>query len=172
VATHRIHLIGSQVTVDGGGRIVVEPFDVTPNTTNDVWKHKVVRFKNNDGVAKDVIFGKFGIPKNYVDTANLIVVWSTNLTTLDVVWDFDYRAVGGNDIESLDQSGFQESVTGTDDSPSAAWERLELSIALTDTNFAADDTVQYQFGLDGLDAAHTFTGNAVLFGLYFEYNDA
>lgn len=126
----------------------------------------------NDSGTRIGFYGGFTVPKNYVGTANLIVVWTTTATTGDVEWDFDYRAVGGNDTESLDQVGTQESVNANDTAPSAAHERMEISIALTATNFAADDEVEYLFVRDGTDVGDTMAAAAILFELLFEYSDA
>jgi hypothetical protein len=89
-----------------------------------------------------------------------------------VEWDCDYRAVGGDDAESLDQAGTQESVNLNDTAPSAAWERMELVIDLTSGNFAAGDTVQYSFWRDGTDGGDTLAATAYLVTLLFRYNDA
>lgn len=88
-----------------------------------------------------------------------------------MVWDFDYRAVGGNDTESLDQSGTQESVSVTDTAPGAANRRMEVSVNLTSSNLAAGDTVEFLFVRDGTDAADTMAGSAMLFGLEFIYDN-
>ena len=77
-----------------------------------------------------------------------------------------------NDIESFDQSGIQESgLTVTDAAPSAINERMEVIITLTDSNFAAGDTVQFEFFRDGVGGTpDTMSDNALLFGLFFEYD--
>lgn len=113
--------------------------------------------------------GGFTIPKDYVGSATLVIVWTSTITTGDVVWDFEYRAVGGDDSESLDQAGTQESVSVTDTAPSAANERMEATIALTSANFAVDDEVEFYFARDGTDAADTMAGAAMLFSLIFQY---
>ena len=87
-------------------------------------------------------------------------------------WDFDYRAVGGNDAESLDQSGTQEAVNANDTAPDNAHERMEITIALTDGNFAADDTVQFSLFRDGTDGGDTMSAIAIVHDVLFEYNDA
>jgi hypothetical protein len=89
-----------------------------------------------------------------------------------VEWDFDYRAVGGNDSESLDQAGTQESVNSNDTAPSAAHERMEISIALTDANFAVDDEVEFTLFRDGTDGGDTMAAAAIVFNVFFEYADA
>ncbi len=139
--------------------------------TNDRYNHLVLVF--NDTGTKDGIAGLFDVPQNYVDTANLVIVWTTTATTGDVDADFDYRAIGGNDTESLDPSTDQENATGNDTAPSATDERMELSISLTDGNFAAGDSVSYNFSRDGVTEGGGGIAAAVrVYGLFFEYNDA
>lgn len=168
MATHRISIIGWSAVPDGTGDVFLEPYDV--KATNDVWDRLVLVF--NDTATRIGIHGHFDVPQNYVGTANLIVVWTTTATTGDVEWDFDYRAVGGNDAESLDQAGTQESVNSNDTAPSATDERMEISIALTDGNFATGDTVEWAFFRDGSDAGDTISGAVQVHDLLFEYADA
>lgn len=167
MATHRIPLLGWNTVPDASGDVFFEPYTI--KATNDVWGLLVAVF--NDSGTRIGLRGKFNVPKNYVDSANLIVVWTSTAIINDVEWDFDYRAVGGNDSESLDQAGTQESVNANDTAPSAANERMELSIPLTDGNFAADDTVEFEFFRDGADGGDGMAAAAILFDLLFEYAD-
>ena len=59
-----------------------------------------------------------------------------------------------------------------DTAPSATDERMEFTIALTDGNFAAGDTVQFIFSREGADAGDGIAAAVRVFALYFEYNDA
>jgi len=168
MATHRIPILGWQTKPDGTGEAFFEPYSI--KATNDQWDHMVLIL--NDSGTRIGVYGVFDIPQNYVGTANLIIVWTATAIAGDVEYDFDYRAVGGNDTESLDQSGTQETVNSNDTAPSAVNERMELSIALTDGNFAAGDTVEFLFVRDGTDAGDTMAASAIVFGLLFEYSDA
>lgn len=84
----------------------------------------------------------------------------------------DYRAVGGDDVESLDQTLNQESVNLNDTAPSAAHERMETAITLTAGNFAVDDEVEFTFFRDGTDAGDTIAAATIVFALLFEFSDA
>lgn len=170
MATHRLPILGFATIPDTSGDVFFEP--TTIDATNDFFKGLVLVFA--DSGADDEIFGRFNVPKNYVDTANLIVVWSTTATTNDWEIGIAYRAVGGNDTESLDQTTAQESLlTGNNDTaPSAVNERMEFSIALTDGNFAVDDTVQFIFSREGADVGDGIAAKIRVFDLFFEYNDA
>lgn len=168
MATHRIPILGWGSIPDTSGNVFFEPYDV--KATNDVWDRLVLVF--NDTATRIGIHGGFTVPKNYVGSSNLVIQWTTTATTGDVEWDFDYRAVGGNDLESLDQAGTQESVNSNDTAPSAAHEKMEFSIALTAGNFAVDDEVEFTFFRDGTDAGDTIAAATIVFALLFEYADA
>lgn len=168
MATHRIPILGWSTVPDDGGDVFFEPY--TTKATNDNWGHHVLVF--NDTAAKESLYGVFDVPQNYVDTANLVVVWTSTATSGDVEYDFDYRAVGGNDTESLDQATAQESVNSNDTAPSATDERMEISIALTDGSFAAGDTVEFILSRDGTDGGDTIAASVLVFGVFFEYADA
>ena len=167
MATHRVPIFEFPTVPDTTGTAFFEPYSI--HATNDVWKHLVLVL--NDTAADHGVYGKFPVPVNYVDTANLVIVWTAAAIIGDVEFDFMYRAVGGDDAESLDQAGNQEDVNANDTAPSAIHERMELIIALTDGNFAAMDTVEYFFSRDGTDVGDTMAVACLVFGLFFEYND-
>ena len=169
MATHRIPILNGMCLPDSSGTVFFEPASVLG--TNGTFDHLVLVFTQGSST-RNGIAGVFDVPQNYVDTANLIIVWTSTATTNDVEWDFDYRAVGGNDAESLDQATAQEAVGSNDTAPSATDERMEFSLALTDGNFAAGDTVSFEFFRDESDSGDTMAASARVFGLMFEYNDA
>ena len=168
MSTHRIPILGWGTIPDASGNVFFEPYDV--KATNDVWDRLVCIF--NDTATRLGLKGGFTIPKNYVGTPKIVVVWTATAITGNVVWDFDYRAVGGNDTESLDQAGTQESVTVTDAAPTAVNNRLEASMALTAANLAIDDEVEFEVFRDGADAADTMAAAGIVFNILFEYVDA
>jgi putative transposon-encoded protein len=153
---------------DDSGNVFFEPYDI--KATNDVWKRLVVIF--NDTATRIGLRGGFTVPKNYVGTPKIIVVWTATAITGDVEWDFDYRAVGGNDVESLDQAGTQETVNLNDTAPGAEHRRLECLLALTAANLAVDDEVEFELFRDGTDAGDTMAAAAIVFEVLFEYQDA
>lgn len=168
MATQRIPIINSFARPDDSGNVFWEPFNV--KATNDVWRHGAWVF--NDSGTRLLLYGSFLVPKNYVGTPSIILPWSSSAITGNAVWDFDYRAIGGDDTESLDQAGTQEAVTVTDAAPGAAWRRLVPSVNLTAANLAADDLVQFLIARDGADAGDTMAAAALLFGAWFQYSDA
>jgi hypothetical protein len=168
MATHRISILGPGTVPDDSGDVFFESYTV--KATNDQWGHLVCVF--NDSGTRIGLQGHFNVPKNYVGTASIIVVWTATATSGDVEWDFDYRAVGGNDTESLDQSGTQQSVNQNDTAPSAVNERMEAELSLTSANLAADDTVQFELFRDGTDAGDTMAASAIVVDVLFQYDDA
>lgn len=168
MATHRISIFGWSTVPDTSGDVFFEPYDV--KATNDVWDYLVAIF--NDTATRLGLRGKFDVPQNYVGSAKIIVHWTATATTSDVEWDFDYRAVGGDDAESLDQTGTQESVNVADTAPSAVNERMTATLSLTSTNIVAGDTVQFELFRDGTDAGDTMAAAAIVHDVLFEYADA
>lgn len=168
MATHRLPVLGFATRPDTSGNVFLEPLDV--KASNDVWDRLVWVF--NDTATRMGLHGGFVVPQNYVDAASLIVVWTTSATSGDVEWDCDYRAVGGDDSESLDQAGTQESVNNNDTAPSAAFERMECALDLTDGNFAAGDEVEFTLFRDGTDGGDTIAAAVLVFSVLFQYEDA
>ena len=168
MATHRINVLGWPTIPDTSGNVFFEQYDV--KATNDVWDRLVLIF--NDTATRLGLHGGFTVPKNYVGTAKIIIVWTSTAISGDVEFDFDYRAVGGDDTESLDQAGTQETVNLNDTAPSAAHERMEVALALTSANLAADDEVEFTLFRDGTDAGDTLAAAAIVFAVLFEYADA
>jgi hypothetical protein len=160
---------------DASGKVWPEPYTIL--ATNDLFRFIVMRFdedgNNNAALTTKVgAHGTFHVPQNYVGSPRIYLVWTSTVTTGNCVWDVDYRAIGGDDAESLDQGTFQESLSVTDAAPSAAHERNTPSVSLTAGNLAAGDTVELVISVDGADAADTEAGARLLVGVVFEYADA
>ena len=172
MATRYVRNIHRGALPDSTGECFEEGYSVL--ATNDVWDVSVVRFGSAAAAAPTVrhgIRGTFRVPENYVSGGTINIEWTTNLTSGDVVWDFECRAVAGNDTESLDQAGTEASVTVTDTAPSAANEKQQTSVS-TGLTFAAEDIVEFGFFRDGVDAADTLAGAGLLFALDFSFSDA
>lgn len=168
MAIRRISILGPNTIPDNSGNVFFERYSI--KATNDVWQYLVGIFK--DTSTRIGLRGMFKIPKNFIGSPKIIVNWTSTAITGNTRWEFDYRAVGGNDTESLDQAGTQESVGVTDAAPGAVNRKLECEMALTAANLAVDDIVQFEFFRDGADAADTMAAVAILHSLEFEYSDA
>jgi len=167
MATQRIPILGFNTVPDTSGNVFFEPYTV--KATNDNWGHLVLVF--NDTATRIGLRGAFDVPQNYVGTAKIIIHWTATVTTGDVEYDFDYRAIGGDDTESLDQATAQESVNQNDTAPSAVNERMTATLTLTSANLAAGDTVEFMLFRDGADAGDTMAAAAIVHQVLFEYAD-
>lgn len=171
MATHRISILGFGTLPDTTGRCFPEPYTV--KASGDFFRHVVLIFNDPSGGQAHGIYGAFDLPQNYVGSPKIYPVWTSTATSGNVKWDFDYRAVGGDDAESLDQSGtFQENLTVTDAAPSAAHERNTPSMSLTAGNLAAGDTIEFFFTREDGSGTDTMAAAAILHDLLFEYTDA
>lgn len=171
MATRRISILTGMVKPDNVGNVYQEPYDI--KATNDNWQPLVWIFA--DSALRDALHGAVEIPLNYAGTgtAQIIIVWTAVVTTGNVVWDIDYRAVGGNDTESLDQATAQESLTVTDAAPAATVNnRLEALMTITTANIAAGDTLLFKVCRDGTDGADTMASSAILVDVLLSYEDA
>lgn len=168
MATHRIGILGWQTTPDTSGQVFFEPYPI--KATNDIFDHLVLIF-NNSGTT-DGIYGAFVVPANYVGSPVFKVYWTSTATSGNIKMDMDYRAVGGDDTESLDQATFQENLTVTDTAPSAVNERMEATMSATAGNFAADDIVEFFLSRESGDGADTMAAAVIVHAVMFEYADA
>jgi hypothetical protein len=170
MATIRKSILGANTVLDAVGDSYFEPYNIL--ATNDIFRHLILRMGANNAAAPTVKSGAYGaflVPQDFASGATIYIYWTSTLTSGDAVFDFDYRAVGGNDSESLDQTTFQESVSVTDTAPSATNELMQASVSLTSSNLAAGDLVEFYFARDGTDAADTLAGSALVHHLVFEY---
>ena len=173
MATHTIPILGFATRPDDTGEAFFEPIDLVFGS-NDLARQFALRLGSSNAAEPSVkhgVYGSIRVPNNYVGTAVLVVEWSATLTSNNVVFDFDYRAIGGNDAESLDQATWQESVTVTDAAPTTARFKLTPTVALTSANLTALDIVEFFFGRDGADGSDTMAGSAWVFELSLQYSD-
>lgn len=169
MATHRLILLAAGFFPDpASANVFPEPYPV--KATNDFWKHQNMIFI--DSATKDSIYTTFEVPQNYVGTPKFGVVWTSTVTTNNVVWEFAYRTVNGDDTTSLDQATAEETLTITDTAPGATDRRLSPTlVAATAANFAAGETVELKVSRDGSSGSDTMAGAASLFYVIFEYAD-
>lgn len=147
----------------------VYPDKYSTFASNDVWDGIVLVFP--DSGTRDGTTGFIDVPDDYVGAPVFIPLWTSVVTTGNVVWDLDYRSVGGDDAESMDQAGTQEALTVTDAAPSAANNLLRPQMAATAGNLAAGDILELELFRDSGNASDTMASSALLFGLLFQYSD-
>ena len=93
MATHRIPILNWATVPDDSGDVFIEPYSI--KGSNDLWKRLVAIF--NDTATRIGLHGGFTVPENYVGSPKIVIVWTSTATSGDVEYDYDYRAVGGND---------------------------------------------------------------------------
>ena len=173
MATYTLPILGFGTRPDDTNEVSFEPAE-TNFGSNDLARQLILGLGSAlaaQPTVKHGVYGSFRVPTNYVSTPKIVIEWSATLTTGDVVFDFDYNAVGGNDAETLDPSAWQESVTVTDTAPGTARRKLSVEVALTTANVDDGDYVQFFFGRDGAAGADTMAGRAYVFELTFQYLD-
>lgn len=169
MATHLISILGRHAP-DTTGRCWEEPYTVA--ATNDLFAHPIIRFADPAASQAHGIYGVFEVPQNYVGTAAIVLRWTSTATSGNCRWEFSYRAISGDDAESLDQASFQETVAVTDAAPSAAHERNTPSMSLTSANLAAGDTVEFFLKRTDDSGVDTMAADALLHDAMFSYADA
>jgi len=172
MAAHTIPILGFNALPDTTGRAFFEPYTI--KATNDNFGHLILVLNNPGASENHGVYGAFFVPNNYVGTPVIRIHWTSTAITGTCLFAFDYRAVGGNDTESLDQATFQESIDIADVAPSATDELMNITGALTAGNFAAGDLVEFFFYRDGTTGAPTddLAAAVTVHGIYFEYEDA
>lgn len=165
----RMSIMGD-VKPDTTGRCFLAPYD--NYATNDLFRHLVAVFNDPSSGQAHGFYGRLDVPDNFGSAPVIIPVWTATATTGNCRWRFSYRAVGGDNAESLDQATFQEQVLLTDAAPSAAHNRLAPSLALTAGNLAAGDTIEYLFERLDDSGTDTMAAVALLHDLLFSYTAA
>jgi len=164
VATHRISILGSGTIPDSSGEVFFQPYTVVD--TAAVVDPLVLTF--NDSGTKDGLRGSFRVPENYVGTAKLLVVWTANATS--GTFTIDWSVLTRSGAEDMGAAATRTTETATDTKTGTAFVREELSLTLTDGDYAAGDEVLFEMFRDTLN--DTLAAPAVVFGVYFEYADA
>lgn len=140
--------------------------------TNDLWDFPVLAFIDNS--AKESAHAALVLPDDFPATPSAVsfdVSWTSAVTTGNFQIDIDYRVVGGNDTESLDQATVQEALTVADVAPSVAHRRLLVNLAATASNFnsAASKVLELTLSRDGVDEVTSIAGEVFVVGLLLKF---
>lgn len=138
--------------------------------TNDLYPtNQVLIFKDTSTLIKS--FGTFLIPANYVGTAKIVVRYKTTVTTGNVLWTLDYRAIAVG--ETGDPTTHQESLAGTATAVPATINLLaDITFTLTSANLAANDTIYISLNRNGVGGTpDTAAASLQLIDAYLEYAD-
>lgn len=164
MATHRIPILGHATVPDASGDVFFQPYTVVDSGA--VIDPLVLMF--NDSGTKDGIRSSFRVPENYVGTAVLKVVWTANATSGTFIVDWTVLTRSG--AEDMGAAATRSTETATDTKGGTAFTREELSLTLTDADYAAGDEVLFEMFRDTI--SDTMAAAAAVFGVYFEYQDA
>jgi hypothetical protein len=174
MATVRIPIIGWNACPDATGEVIFTDYRVV--AAGDWHTRQVVRF-GVSAVAQLAVnaylYGSFAVPWSYVGGGKFFLVWTAGATTGDVYWVLHCSAVGGDDTEVLG-TNFVD-VQFTDSAPSAPHNRLEFEMVYASgsaASFAPGDEVLYELIRVGSSAGDTLVGPALVFGCYFQFEDA
>lgn len=135
---------------DPSGDVFQEPYSI--KASNDRWPHLVTIF--NDTSADEAAYGVSPFPDLTPSSVKLVIVVTATVTAGQMRFQFNYRAVSGSDAESLDQSGVEEAVEGNVAAPSAVNKRMVLELTLTQANFAAKSTIEFDLTREGSDGVN------------------
>ncbi len=170
MATHRIPILGSMTRPDDSGEVWFEPFSI--EAVNDLYGHLVLVFDDPSG--RRACYGSFEVPQDYVGAGKMVVVYTTPTTVGNRFrFELNTNAVGGTDIESLDPLAAANSSAVNASPPSAAFERMETSLTLS--NVAAGESVLFSLFRDGAQVSPNdddVADKALVLAVLFEYSDA
>jgi hypothetical protein len=166
MATHRLSFHGL-LTPDTSGNVFWQPSGILD--TNDLAPAlPVLIFK--DTATLDTAVASFAVPKNYIGTAKVILRYKTTVTTGNVLWTVDHRAIA--ETETGDPTTWQESLAGAATAVPGTTNLLaDISFTLTSANLAVDDTVLIRVGRNGA-GADTAAASLQLLDATFEFADA
>lgn len=166
MATHRLYF-ESLLNPDTSGNVFWQPSSILD--TNDLAPtNQVLIFKDTSTL--DTASCGFSVPKNFVGTAKIILTYKTTVTSGNVLWTIDYRAIAAG--ESGDPSSWQESLAGSATAVAGTTNLLsDISFTLTSSNIAVDDWVLFRLGRNGA-GADTAAASLQLHRICFEYADA
>lgn len=120
-----------------------------------------------DGSVKIVASCRFILPTDFASGAVFKIRWYAIPTSGDAVVTVDYNcpAVG----ESADPSSFTRSLSATETVPATSKLIKETTLAATDGDFAAGDTVMVSIGRNLASGSDTLADNLLLLSARFEY---
>lgn len=167
-----IPLLGADYTPDpaaAGMVFFAELPSAEANWSTGVSSQLLLAFKN--GSTFDSVFGSFVWPDDYSSTPTIKVPWTSDTLTNDVRWRIDTRLLTANDV--IDFTTWVDADKVTDVAPGTTGAKQVASITLTFTGGvpAAGDSVFFEFGRDGTDAADTLADVAYVIpnGLVMNY---
>lgn len=169
MTAREISIINATFRPDGTADMF--PADIDSQLTLTNTQHQQVFVMKDPGGSGDSgWYGEFSVPLEYVDTPTIRVRGKLDGTPANTLaFFFSSRPIA--DTEAIDQA-----YADTDLAENATWtsysdeDEFEITITVTPTAaFVPKDTVPFLFGID--DSQQSFTGNFLLTGLFFGFDD-
>ena len=171
MALAEVNLLGVNLQMDGSGDIFPDKVKNQIVETGPGEQGCIV-MKDPNGSGDEGIYGTFRIPQNYSSgTAPTLIIRGIldgAPTTLVIAYGLQVLAVA--DDETADAALGTQQIASASSVSQADEDEYEETIGLTGATYAVGDTVQYFFFID--DSVHTYTGNFLLHGLFFQYTIA
>lgn len=168
MATHRLPILGP-MTVPETGRFFA-PVSTQLTLTGANGGDLCCVMPDPNGTGDLGIRGSFHVPQNYVGTPVLVIqgILDGAPTTTTIAFGFRQQALADN--EAYDVALDAEQITSASSVSHVDEDVYDTTITLTGADYAAGRLVVFHFYID--DNVHTYTGNFLLTGLFFQYADA
>ena len=167
MATHRFPILGGVLPLDANAYLA--PYTAANSgSTQNVFAWRM------SGTAVSMLAGVFRLPANYVGTPALKVLWTSQTTSGNVVFNLRHRTMTpGTDLMDISTSPTERADTVTTSSkPSAADAVEESSISLTTTDLVAGELVYFEFEREATHASDTKTDWVEVLDVSMQYADA
>lgn len=143
--------------------------------TNDLWDFPVLAFKKT--TQKESAHAAFVLPVDFPATLAAVdfeIQWTSVLTSGTVTFDIDYRIVGGDDTESLDEPTPQQGISAIDSAPSSVNRRMTQVIPASGANFssAGGKVLQLILSRDCPSETSGIAGEVIVVGLTMRASSA
>lgn len=163
MGTQRLPILGTMTVPDASGNVFQQLYSEIDSGA--VIDPLVIVFAPS---TKNGLKGSFRVPESYVDSAAIKIVCTANATSGTIV--FDWSVLPRSGAEDMGAAPVRTSETGNVTKGGTAFTREEVTITLTDGDYAKGDEVLFEIFMDGVTA--TIASPVAVFGVYFEYADA
>lgn len=173
MATVRIPILGMNTAPDASGFVfpdrIANQLSIGA-ATRPPGNEMCIVMQDPNGGGDAGLYGKFAVPKDYVGTPVLVIrgVLDGAPTTTTIAFGVQMRPLA--DDEAFDGDYGAEAIASASSVSQADEDVYEETIDISGFTFAVDDDVFFFFYVD--DSVHTYTGNFLLTGLYFQYANA
>lgn len=171
MATKRIPILGASTVPDSSGDCfpdaVVNQLSLASAPGNEMCFVMV----DPNGGGDHGLYGKFSVPQDYSGSPVLVIrgILDGAPTTTAIAFGFQGKPLA--DDEAYDAALATQDIASASSVSQSDEDVYEETITLTNLGtLAAADDVDFFFFID--DSVHTFTGNFLLTGLFFQYADS